>query len=502
MKGTLQRALCCLMLLALLAGGAPSAAGATYSDVDPDFWAEEDIRRCVQEGWFFLESDGSFGVGKEMSRAEFVVVLCRFFGWRPITPPRGVYEDVPTDTWYAGAVEAAYRQGMVTSQSSSFRPEDRITRGEAAAMLIRALGYGSIAGLVQDLPLPFKDVGANTGYITMAYGLGLMDGTTVSSFSPNDGVTREQAADILVRLQEKLHEGGGARVGIASSAEDLGDLTGFEAVGIPASHLVYNGSPQLSPDMSTEEAEAIQQAAREALVKPLLYVTGGPYQLRESNGEDMAAVLIQAVREGGYAGLFLDISGLTSTTQRNELNTVAAALREGLGPKLLFLVVEAPSWQGIISGYDYATLGQYADRIVLRVDYPAGEANGIATAPMEPLEEIYYALNRLRGLVDADQLTLLLTATGSVWEGAASAGTVSGREIARILEDSGGDAHYSSRYACAYLEHFQNGPSNVVWYLNGQAVRERVRLARLFGAGSICLSELSAVLPEVVSAMP
>ena len=88
------------------------------------------------------------------------------------------------------------------------------------------------------------------------------------------------------------------------------------------------------------------------------------------------------------------------------------------------------------------------------------------------------------------------------WEGAASAGTVSGREIARILEDSGGDAHYSSRYACAYLEHFQNGPSNVVWYLNGQAVRERVRLARLFGAGSICLSELSAVLPEVVSAMP
>ena len=31
--------------------------------------------------YFYPEADGSFGVGKEMSRAEFTVVLCRALGW-------------------------------------------------------------------------------------------------------------------------------------------------------------------------------------------------------------------------------------------------------------------------------------------------------------------------------------------------------------------------------------------------------------------------------------
>ncbi len=501
MKGLLRRMLCCVTLAALLTAGVPVSAADYYSDVPENFWAGEDIQRCVQEGWFFLESDGSFGVGKELSRSEFVVILCRFFDWKPASAPRMVYEDVATNEWYAGAVETAYRQGLITAQSSVFRPEDPVTRSEAAAMLIRALGYGSIAGLVQDLPLPFEDVGTNAGYITMAYGLGLMDGSSVNTFSPNDGVTREQMASILMRLYGKLNDTRVSKTGVASSAKGLGDLTGFEAVGIPACHLVYNGLPQISSDMTPDEVEAIQNAVRDAGAKPLLYVTGGPYQLREANGGDMAAVLLEAVSAGNYEGLFLDISGLTTTTQRNELNAVAEALREGLGRKLLYLVVEAPAWQGAISGYDYAVLGQYADRIVLRVDYPAGEAGGIPTAPLEPIEEIYYALNRLRGLVDAEQMTILLTSTGSLWNNGERHGAVSGAEITKFLEDAGALAHYSSRYACAYLEQAQNENSTIVWFLNGQSIEERVRLAKLFGAGCLCLTELTDVLPEVLEGM-
>nr|WP_325212775.1 S-layer homology domain-containing protein [uncultured Oscillibacter sp.] len=493
----LQRIFACLLLCALLAG-LTSVPAAALSDVPEDFWAKEDIDRCVALRYFYPESDGSFGVGKEMSRAEFVAVLCRCFGWKPTSPARAVYEDVSEKAWYAGALEIAYHQGAITSQDGNFRPDDLITRSEAASMLVRALGYGSLAGLIQDMSLPFRDVKANNGYIVMAYGLGLMDGTSVTAFSPDGHVTREQAAAILMRLYDKLHDPTASSIGIAASAENLPDLKGYEAVGVSAAKLTYNGAPQISPAMSGETARAVCAAAAAAGTKPLLHVTGGSYHIREGESERLAQVLLQAVEEGDYEGLFLEVSGLTLASQRDTLTAAAQILQEKLGERALYIGVEAPLWKGAILGYDYAALGEAADRLVLRFEHKKETAAGRTVAPLEPLEQIYYALNRLRGVVDADKLTLALTSTGAVWEGR-EPDYVTGGEVAALAAERTTRSHYSDRYACAYLIR-ENGPD--VWYLDGQAIRERTQLARLFGGGHLCLSDLNHALPEVLEAMP
>ena len=493
----LQRMLSCLLLWGLLAGMTALPASA-LSDVPEDFWAREDIDRCISLRYFYPESDGSFGVGKEMTRAEFVVVLCRTLGWKPTSPARAVYEDVSEKDWYAGAIETAYHRGAITSQDGSFRPGDPVTRSEAAAMLVRALGYGSIAGLIQDMSLPFRDVKANNGYIVMAYGLGLMDGTSVTAFSPGDHVTREQAAAILMRLHDKLHNPTTSRIGIATSAENLPELKGYEAVGIAAAKLAYNGEPQTATALDPAEARAVRTAASAAGAKALLYVPGGAYHVREGEGEKLAAVLLQAVEEGDYDGLYLDVTGLTAVSQRDVLTEAARLLREKLGTRPLYIGVEAPSWKGTVFGYDYVALGEAADRLVLRFDYKKETAAGQTVAPLEPLEQIYYALNRLRGVVDAGKLTLLLTSTGLVWEGREPT-FLTGEEITALAEERTTRSHYSDRYACAYLVPEE---SPAVWYLNAQAIRERTQLARLFGGGHLCLSDLNHALPEVLEAMP
>ena len=491
----LRRILSSLLLCALLAGLSAVPVSA-LSDVPEDFWAKEDISRCVALGYFYPEEGGNFGVGKKMSRSEFVVVLCRALGWKPASPARAVYSDVSEKAWYAGAVETAYHQGAITSQDGNFRPDDLITRSEAASMLVRALGYGSIAGLIQDMSLPFRDVKANNGYIIMAYGLGLMDGTSVTAFSPGGHVTREQAAAILMRLYDKLHGSTAGRIGIATAWEGLPELKGYEAICVAAAKLAYNGAPQTASAMDEQETQAIRAAASSAGVKALLYVSGTSYHVREGESELLAEVLFQAVEEGSYDGLFLDISGLTAVSQRDTLTAAARLLRERLGERLLYIGAEAPSWKGTIFGYDYAALGEIADRLVLRFEQKAETAAGQAAAPLEPLERIYYALNRLRGVVDADKLTLLLPSTGTAQEGGEFT-AVTGEEIAALLTER--NSHYSDRYACAYLTMEESAD---IWYLNEKSIQERTQLARLFGGGYLCLSDLNHALPEVLASMP
>lgn len=177
-----------------------------------------------------------------MTRGAFVVALCRLFGWEMVTPEAGAYTDnQDKSAWYYSAVETAYANGAITRQTDTFRPREPITREELAVMLVRAMGYGTIAGLAQDLPMPFRDVTTNVGYIAMAHELGLVNGTAATTFSPDQTATREQAAVMLIRLYDSYHAAAPEKTGIAYSAEGLTDLTGYGAVAVGGARLIYAG---------------------------------------------------------------------------------------------------------------------------------------------------------------------------------------------------------------------------------------------------------------------
>lgn len=499
MKKQLQRILSCLALCAVLAGGlAAPASAAAFQDVPSSHWAAGEIRRCVELGFFNGESATRFGLGHQMTRSAFTVVLCRFFGWETPAPTQATYRDVPVTAWYAGAVQSAYAHGAVTDQWEDFRPGDPITREELAVMLVRALGYGTIAGLAQDLPTPFQDVDTNAGYITMAYDLGLMDGTSATAFSPEKTAPREQVAVILMRLYDKLHRTAPGKVGIVSSPEGLADVTGFDAVAVSAGRLISAGETRVNATMDAETAALLQAAARQAGAKTLLYVIGGPTALN-GKASDAAAALAEAVESGGYDGLFLDIAALKGDKEY-ALTKLAKALRPALGDKLFYLVAEAPAWQGTAYlGYDYAALGACVDRLVLRAAVHEKVSQGFPTAPVDPLEEVYYALGKLRGVVDADKLTLLVTSTGAAWTGGKRSGALSGAEIAALLADRETADYYSNRYACAYLSGADgSGKPLVVWYLDRRAAAERTQLIRFFGVDQVCLTDLQNVSAELL----
>lgn len=102
-------------------------------------------------------------------------------------------------------------------------------------------------------------------------------------------------------------------------------------------------------------------------------------------------------------------------------------------------MAEAPAWQGTsYGGYDYAALGASADRLVLRVAAYQKESDGFPIAPLDPPEEVYYALGELKDTVSADRLSLLVTTTATAWDSEGDrTGTLSGEELQELLEKRG-----------------------------------------------------------------
>ena len=486
MRRKLRRILRAAALCVVLAGSLRiSASAAAFQDVPADHWAAASVQRCVEKGFFNGQSETRFGVGQKMSRSAFAVVLCRFFGWETAVSAEWTSPDVPLDAWYAGAVQAAYEHGAVTDQRDVFRPEDPITREELAVMLVRALGYGEIAGLSQDLPMPFQDVTTNAGYITMAYDLGLVSGTTAATFSPDNTATREQVAVILMRLYDKLHGEDTETIGVVSADSDM---TGLEIAAIPA---VRAFAMSMKVNLEPEAAAAVQAAAREAGAKAFLYMEAGTAALG-SNPEQMSKLMAEAAVSGGYDGLMLDLPKVPGE-KRRELNKLVKAVDKNLGGLPFYLVVEAPTREGkVYDGYHYETLAASVDRLVLKASGVEEKGGPFVMAPVDPMEEIYYAVASVREQVGVEKLAVMLQSEMDYWVDG-SRFELSEAYLAELLAAKTTQTYYSERYQCAYLTGTgEKGKPLTAWYLTREGVEARVRLAKGLGVRQVCVSDWDA----------
>lgn len=120
------------------------AAAQPFSDVPENSFAYEDILFLREQGITQGIGNNEYGTYLAFKRCDFVLMLGRLMGWDLSQAPKA--SDVPQDHYAAGAVAAAEDHGLIENTGSySFRPDDAITREEMAVMLVRALGISSQA---------------------------------------------------------------------------------------------------------------------------------------------------------------------------------------------------------------------------------------------------------------------------------------------------------------------------------------------------------------------
>ena len=183
-------ALCALALVLLPAGQGARQAQAAY--MDPY------IEQAVQLGLMRGDIEGNLMPENDISRAEFVTIINRAFGYDAMG---GIpFEDVPADAWYAEDVDIAYTAGYITGTSeSTFSPLASLTREEAVVILARNLMMQPSVG--ENISFSdSRDLSAwSRGLVATAAGYGIIEGYPDGSFHPQEAITRGDVAVMLLK---------------------------------------------------------------------------------------------------------------------------------------------------------------------------------------------------------------------------------------------------------------------------------------------------------------
>ncbi|WP_416367204.1 pullulanase [Paenibacillus sanfengchensis] len=100
-------------------------------------WAESAVKQLAARHIVNGTGGSEFNPGRQLTRAEFAAMLVR--GLNLNAQEGGIFNDTESSAWYASAVGTAQLHGLINGKDKGvFAPNDPITREEMAVMLVRA----------------------------------------------------------------------------------------------------------------------------------------------------------------------------------------------------------------------------------------------------------------------------------------------------------------------------------------------------------------------------
>lgn len=162
-------------------------------------WAKDAINQFAYKGYVNGYEDGTFKPNNSITRAEFVKMLNKSFG---LTTSSGKTFDDTKTHWAKNEIDIAVTSGVCSGKSATeFKPNDLITREEAASMISN---YKKLADANHDKLYKYVDnnqvsswaKNSVEGMIEKGYMNGYSDGT----FKAKGKITRAEAVTTLSRV--------------------------------------------------------------------------------------------------------------------------------------------------------------------------------------------------------------------------------------------------------------------------------------------------------------
>ncbi|MDQ6422719.1 S-layer homology domain-containing protein [Paenibacillus sp. LHD-117] len=129
------------------------------------------------------------------------------------------FTDVPAEHWAYRTIKLLSARHLINGVSDNeFSPSGKTTRAEFTALLVRVLGLKT-----SDQTTLFNDVSSEDWFakdIAAAYAAGLVQGVNQNEFGPDQEISREQMATLLLRAYEHMH---GRSVNASGNVQDFTD---------------------------------------------------------------------------------------------------------------------------------------------------------------------------------------------------------------------------------------------------------------------------------------
>jgi hypothetical protein len=196
-----------LVLPAGLAGAVPMFPDVNSKTVTPD--VQEAIESLASQGIIKGFPDGTFGPNKAITRAQFAKILAQIEGLQPNPAAAAHFTDVK-DPEQQGWVGALYAAGLTTgTTATTYSPNKPIQRDQAVSFLVRALELTDVANELDLTPITTDGARINASHkanVGLLEKVGLIKGYPDGSFGPGDAFKRQQAANLLYKVQQNGDE--------------------------------------------------------------------------------------------------------------------------------------------------------------------------------------------------------------------------------------------------------------------------------------------------------
>lgn len=183
----------------------------SFSDLGTH-WAKDTIQMMARK--FIVEGRtvSSYAPDKAITRGEFATYIAKGLGLTGDRTAAAKFKDVNKDTVMGAYIGAASAAGIVNGVSStSFKPNDLITRQDMATMMMRAAKVAELTvtlpGSVDSYLQAYTDRSKISAYaktnMAQAIYLGIINGKTTTTLSPTTNASRAEGAVMIQRLLEK-----------------------------------------------------------------------------------------------------------------------------------------------------------------------------------------------------------------------------------------------------------------------------------------------------------
>lgn len=510
---------------------AQEETGNRFSDVPSGHWSDTLVHQLRDLEITNGVSENEFGMGREITRAEFVTFLVRLKQWESVMVENSTFSDVKDSDWYYDSIEIAVANNVLQNEDSSFRPLDNITREEMALMIINTLGYGELAELYNDEISSFTDVKEHIGYIKLLNTFGIVNGKGDGIFAPKDTAKREEAAAILIRMYNKVNSEIKSRNAFYadSSYSQMNEIYYFDSVSFGWAKLVYDDATEelvLMDKKPVGYEEPLKYARNNNVSCKLSVLASDSTKVNDNNvgiitlllnddilQDKLIDEIISTVNEEvAYDGVVIDFEDMTSSDLQQKYNDFLFKLKNKLeiSEKSLTVMVQPDLYY---KGYDFKSIGETADQIIVMAhDYSTRQlteeekTSGYTFTPVAPIQQVYDTLVALTdletGISDRKKISLQLSMASAQW-GVNSDKTVynsvpyqptSEMIYNRLIKDTT-TISFNINAQSPKAEYFNEDDNldYIIWYEDSRSITAKIDLAKMFDIKHISVWRLGNI---------